>query len=313
MSEFEDLLKPTTKESISSLKDEVQKTSGFVRDERFWYPKIDNDGGPGAIVRFLPHPPGEEKNFIKLYKHNFNYNGIKCFKYSPITLGDPDPIVEHSNENFESNEEYARKFWPQKKYYANIYVVEDKGNPDNVGKVFLWSFGQTVFNTLNSAHEPKNSRIEAINPYHLMDGADFLVEIHMKKSGKDTWPQYDRCKFLPKSPIVDGDIDKIKEIWKGCHSLEEFLKPENFPSYEDLEEIMDRVLKKEDKPTKKKKTTSEAGDVEEPSEKSLQDDLENEILNDSKGDPEDVLKESAGGDLDDLDLGDLDDLDLDDL
>ena len=40
-------------------------------------------------------------------------------------------------------------------YYANIYVVQDKANPENEGKVFLYKFGKKIFDKIMEAMQPE--------------------------------------------------------------------------------------------------------------------------------------------------------------
>mgnify|MGYP003335901601 CR=1 FL=1 len=40
----------------------------------------------------------------------------------------------------------------------------------------------------------------------------------------------------------EGDDAKIEKIWKSAYSLKDFLKPENFKSYDELKAKLDKVL-----------------------------------------------------------------------
>ena len=60
---------------------------------------------------------------------------------TPDNIGQKDPVSEHNsqlwNSGVESDKEIARKQKRKLSYYANIYVVQDKSNPQNEGRLPL--------------------------------------------------------------------------------------------------------------------------------------------------------------------------------
>lgn len=52
---------------------------------------------------------------------------------------------------------------------------------------------------------------------------------------------YDDSSFGSPAPLFPND-EQIEEVWKRQHSLQEFLKPEKFKSYEVLESKLKKVL-----------------------------------------------------------------------
>ena len=42
--------------------------------------------------------------------------------------------------------------------------------------------------------------------------------------------------------MFDGEDDKIEKVWKSAYSLKDFLKADNFKSYDELKAKLDKVL-----------------------------------------------------------------------
>ena len=122
-------------------------------------------------------------------------------------------------------------------YVSNIYVIQDSGNPDNDGKVFLFKYGKKIFDKLNEAMNPQFDDEEAINPFDLWTGASFKLKIR----NVDGYRNYDKSEFGKSEQLFDDD-KKIENIWKKEHSLKAFLDPSNFKSYEDLKARLSKVL-----------------------------------------------------------------------
>jgi hypothetical protein len=70
------------------------------------------------------------------------------------------------------------------------------------------------------------------------EGADFKLKV-LKKDGY--W-NYDSSEFSSSSPLLNGDDDELKEIYDKLYNITEFVNPDNFKSYEDLQTRLDKVL-----------------------------------------------------------------------
>ena len=67
-----------------------------------------------------------------------------------------------------------------------------------------------------------------VNPFDFWEGANFKMKIRKV----DGFSNYDKSEFDNPAPLLEDD-DKMEEIWKTQHSLQEFLAPEHFKSYND--------------------------------------------------------------------------------
>ena len=148
--------------------------TGGGGDDRLWKPEMDKTGNGYAVIRFLPAPDGEELPWAKMYSHAFQGPGGWYIENSLTTLGQKDPVSEHNrelwNSGLDSDKDTVRKQKRKLSYYANIYVVQDKANPENEGKVFLYKFGKKIFDKIMEAMQPEYEDETAINPFDFWAG-----------------------------------------------------------------------------------------------------------------------------------------------
>jgi hypothetical protein len=117
-------------------------------------------------------------------------------------------------------------------------VLKDKDVPENEGKVFLYQFGQKIFEKIKSALRPKQEDDPAINVFDFWDGADFNLEIAKVKGYRN----YDDSKFRVQSPLFKGDDSEIEKLYKQLYKLQPFVEETRFKSYEDLEKKFNDVV-----------------------------------------------------------------------
>ena len=233
---------------FSSLADQLNKTSAGTQqqtnsreDTRFWKPDVDKAGNGYAVIRFLPAPEGEELPWVRLWDHGFQGPGGWYIENSLTTLGKPDPVSEYNsklwNSGVEANKDVVRKQKRRLKYIANIYVVSDPKHPENEGKVFLYQFGKKIFDKINEAMNPAFEDETPINPFDFWTGANFKLKIRQVEGYRN----YDKSEFDSASQLLDSD-EALEATWKTEYSLQEFLDPKNFKSYEQLKARLDKVL-----------------------------------------------------------------------
>lgn len=122
-------------------------------------------------------------------------------------------------------------------FIANIYIVTDQNNPENNGTVRLFKFGKKIFDKLNEAMNPQFADEDPVNPFCLWTGAAFKLKIR----NVEGYRNYDKSEFASAGPLFDDD-SKMETIWKQEHSLQTFLDPSNFKSYEELSKRLAVVL-----------------------------------------------------------------------
>ena len=211
-------------------------------DDKYWKPELDKSGNGYAVVRFLPTPQEEEMPWVSYFDHGFQGPGGWYIEKSLTTIGKKDPVSDYNtslwNTGIEANREQARKQKRRLHYVSNIYVVSDPKNPDNEGKVFMYRYGKKIFEMLKEAISPAFEDESAINPFDLRgEGANFKIKIRKV----DGYWNYDKSEFEAVTPVADSD-DKIKAIWLKQYPLKPFLAPDNFKSYDELKEKLNRVI-----------------------------------------------------------------------
>lgn len=224
--------------------EQVSSNETSSKEDNIWKPEVDKAGNGYAVIRFLPAPEVDGDDalpWVKLFNHGFQGPGGWYIENSLTTIGQKDPVSEYNsqlwNSGVEANKELARKQKRRLNYYTNIYVVEDPKNPENEGKVFLYKFGKKIFDKLTEAMNPAFEDETPINPFDLWNGANFKLKIR-KVEG---YQNYDKSEFDSPSALSEDD-DKLEKIWKSEYSLKAFLEPENFKSYDELKDRLDRVL-----------------------------------------------------------------------
>jgi len=241
-------LKAQSKSSLEKLSQELSKMNQQFdsgKDDRFWYPNVDKAGNGFAVIRFLPAPGDEPVPFIRMWEHGFKGpSGQWYIEKSLTTINKPDPVSELNSKlwNMSSDDDSPsrKQVRAQKRklnYICNIYVVQDQANPENNGKVFLFKFGKKLFDKINEAIHPQFSDEQPLNPFDLWAGANFKLKIR----NVEGYRNYDKSEFGSSAPLFDDD-EQMEAVWKREHSLQAFLAPENFKSYEELQTKLNKVL-----------------------------------------------------------------------
>ena len=96
--------------------------------------------------------------------------------------------------------------------------------------------GLLIFEQLKEAISPAFEDESAINPFDMTEGANFKIKIRKV----DGYWNYDKSEFDSPSPL--GDEVMINSTFSQVHSLSEVISPDEFKSYDELKEKLDRVL-----------------------------------------------------------------------
>jgi len=224
---------------VEKIANPSQSNSG---DDREWKPTVDKAGNGYAVIRFLPPSQGEEFPWVRLWNHGFQGPTGKWYiENSLTTLNQNDPVSELNSElwnsGVEANKEVARKQKRRLAYYANILVVQDSGNPENNGKVFLFKFGKKIFDKIKDVMQPQFEDEAPMNPFEFWEGANFKLKIRQVEGYRN----YDKSEFDAPTAIADSD-EAIEAIWNKQHSLQEIVDPKNFKSYDELKKKLNMVL-----------------------------------------------------------------------
>lgn len=223
-------------EKLSSKKD--------YSDDRFWKPITDKSGNGYAVVRFLPVAKGSAHPFVRYYSHSFQGPTGKWYiENCRSTINEADPVMDFNRKLWDSGSEQLQKYVSantkrKTSFVANVLVIQDPANPSNEGKVFLFRFGQRIWDKIHNALHPTFKDEQKFDPFHVLAGANFRLKIKRV----DGRPNYDASAFDAPAPLLGGDPAKIKAVWEAEYPLEEFISPSAFKSYADLKAKLDMVL-----------------------------------------------------------------------
>jgi hypothetical protein len=230
-----------TKALEQNLNPEDQSNKNKYQDDRFWKPELDKTGNGYAVIRFLPAVSGEDLPWQRVWSHAFQDKGGWYIENSLTTLNQKDPVSEENtrlwNTGVDSDKEIARKRKRKLSYYSNILIVSDPKHPENEGKVFLFKFGKKIFDKITEAMQPAFEDEAAINPFDFWKGANFKLKIRKV----DGYWNYDKSEFETPTTVASDD-NAIKEIWAKQYALKPFLAPDNFKTYDELKEKLNRVI-----------------------------------------------------------------------
>ena len=235
---FDNLMKEV--EKISNPKSNYKQG-----DDREWKPTVDKAGNGYAVIRFLPLSKGATDTgvpWVRVFNHGFQGPGGKWYiENSLTTLNKPDPVSELNtelwNSGVDANREIARKQKRRLNYWANIMVVEDPGNPDNEGKVFIYKFGKKIFDKIQDVLKPEFQDEKPVNPFDFWEGANFKLKIRQVEGYRN----YDKSEFDSPSAIKEDDA-QIEAVWNQQYDLGTLVAEDQFKSYDELKAKLDMVL-----------------------------------------------------------------------
>jgi hypothetical protein len=214
-------------------------------DERFWQPELDKAGNGYAIIRLLDAPAVDGEDglpWVQMFNHGFKSNGGWYIENCPTTIGGKCPACDHNSELWNSGIEAKRDIVSkyQKRrlgYLSNILVISDKNRPENEGKVFVWRYGKKIFDKIQEKLKPQFEDETSVNPFDFWKGANLKLKIRKV----DGFNNYDKSEFDAQSPVYDNDKE-IEALWKSLGSLTQFVAKDQFKSYDELTDKLNRVL-----------------------------------------------------------------------
>ena len=246
MASFKEM-KKNRMSNLESLSKQVEKLAEkpSYEDDRIWKCERDKSGNGYAVIRFLPASNNEDVPWVQLWSHGFKGPGGWYIENSLTTLGKDDPVSKANtalwNSGIESDKNIARDRKRKLSYYSNILVLEDSANAENEGKVFLFRYGKKIFEKITSVMNPEFKDETPLNAFDFWTGANFKIKIRQVEG----YANYDKSEFAEPSALYDGDDKKCEEVWNQQHSLKEFVSPDNFKSYQELEARFNTVIAKQ--------------------------------------------------------------------
>lgn len=223
-------LKKSSTSSFAKLAEQINKSESkqSYSDDRFWTPAVDKDGNGMSIIRFLPEVDGEDAPYVKLFRHSFKNDANQYYiENCRTTIGGKCLCCEENSKEWKKGTDEAKAIVRNRSratsYISNILVINDVLNPENNGKVFLFSYGKKIFEKIMQQIKPEFGEAP-VNIFDFWEGANFKLKIR-KVSG---YRNYDLSVFDPQTKLFDGDDKRLEDLWNSQYKLQEFISEGNF-------------------------------------------------------------------------------------
>jgi len=162
-----------------------------------------------SIIRFIPwhadpkHGSIQEK-WVSYLVDPVTQRGryIDC----PSSVGKPSPLQDiywklRKSESVQM-QKLAVNFSRRHSYASLVQVIRDENNPEAEGKIMVFRYGVKIWEKINAELKPANSLVEAHDPFDVLQGKAFGLEI-TKVSG---YNNYDKSRFYDKKiPLCRPD------------------------------------------------------------------------------------------------------------
>lgn len=227
------------------------KSSGASKredDGKFWQAERDKAGNGFAVIRFLPGKTDDDIPFVKLFNHGFKNSQGKWFvENCPTTIGEDCPVCNLNgrlvdsfggwNETPKESKEIIRSRKRKLSYYSNVLIISDPKHPENEGKVFIFRYGQKIYDKIIDKIQPVimegETPSDPINVFDLNEGCNFKLKIR----DVDDFANFDKSEWESPSVVKNQD-----EILAQMHDIAYIEAKTNFKSYADIEKALNRVV-----------------------------------------------------------------------
>jgi len=192
-----------------------QKGPSF-KDTRLYKPQADADTGKGEVLlRFLPVKDMEELPFVAFENHAFRGPNGWYIEKCPSTHRDeatgkklPCPACSYYfSKVIKGNKDHNKQFNDYRakpRFVFNIRVLNDKQNPENNGKTFLWDIGNQIFEKIEELIN------EGVFPWSLTEGRNFKLKIKMKSP---TMPTYETSVFEDSATALENAASVMETVY----------------------------------------------------------------------------------------------------
>lgn len=244
-----------------------------TKQSNLWKPE------PGKnLIRLVPYKFNRENPFIELY---FHYEIGKKSILSPVSFGEPDPIVEFSEKlKRQGNREdwlMGRKLEPKLRAFAPMVVrgEEETG-------VRFWGFGKTVYQELLSICDDP----DYLDISHETTGNDITVTFKTAEEVGKTFPET-KIRVKPAKTVLTDNEELMSKL---LENQKDILEVYTKPTYDELKEILSKWLNPEEE--------EEEGNPQKPDPKPAEEEDEEESKEESKKPPTKKKRPVAEGNED---------------
>jgi hypothetical protein len=223
------------------------KKQGRQQDPNIYNPDPNQfNGSYKSVFRYLPYIFDKTKSKYTKYAAKF-YNPLtkeSIFVDCPSNVGKPSILWDIESvirsikeEEPELHEELSNNFSRWHNHFSPIYIKKDPQRPELEGTIKFFKFSAQINNLIEAQINPEEDDLlentRSINPYHLLEGKDFLCVVGKKTKVFRDWS---KSKFMEDvTPFIFKVGDKTVKVEnneKSIKLVQEFLK-KNTPSIDE--------------------------------------------------------------------------------
>lgn len=223
------------------------KTGAKKTDQNVYDPDPNaHNGSYKSVFRFLPYVFDKTKSKYTKYSAKF-WNPLtkeSLIIDCPSNVEQPSILwtIESTlrtlkKEEPELVEEIGRNFSRWYTHHSAVYIKKDPQRPELEGTIKIFKFRNQIDQIIDQQMNPEEldglEGVKKINPYHLLEGKDFLCVVGKKTKEFRDWS---KCKFMDEvTPFVFKIGDKavqVKNDEKAVKLVNEFLT-KNTPKMDD--------------------------------------------------------------------------------
>lgn len=226
----------------------TKEESKSFKDPRYYVLEADKDGKGEVIMRFLPELDDGEPVYVRLYSHSFQEGERWYIENSLTTMDQKDPCAEHfwkirndKSVDKETAKKNSQKFGRKTYYIANVMIIDDPKHPENNGKVFLYKFGQTVYQMIKDKAEPQFEGEVPMDIFDPFEGCNFHLRF-FKDKAKGGQRSYAKCSWDEPSPLAPTPKALAALLEGQGYPLNAEIAPDKFKTYDELKAKFNEVM-----------------------------------------------------------------------
>lgn len=196
------------------------------------------NGSYKSVFRYIPYIFDKSLSKFTKYSAKF-YNPLtkeSLYIDCPSNVGQPSILwdIERVVKGLEKEEPELHKklkdtFSRWHSHWAPVYIKKDPQRPDLEGQIKFFKFSYQINELIEAQINPEENElidnIKKINPFHLLEGKDFICSVGKKTK---TFRDWSKCKFMDEvTPFVFSIGDqkvKVENNEKSIKLVQEFLK-----------------------------------------------------------------------------------------
>lgn len=196
------------------------------------------NGSYKSVFRFVPYIFNKDLSKYTKYSAKF-YNPLtkeSLFVDCPSNTGKPSILWDLERvikglkeEEPKLHEELSSRFSRWHTHHSIVYIKKDPQRPELEGTVKIFKFSAQINTLIESQIKPEENEllenVSSVNPYHLLQGKDFLCVVGKKTK---TFRDWSKCKFMdditPFIFTINGKQVVVENNEKSIKLVQEFLK-----------------------------------------------------------------------------------------